>query len=117
MRYLILVVAIFASFSVSASDAALSWSAPSHRVDGSVFDHSNISHYEVCVFLLDGCDVLHIVTGEKTSITLIDSLSPNGEYTFFKIRVFDDEGLTSEWSEPVSKKQSSPPLRIVLIIK
>lgn len=112
---------IFSSSYASAGDAKLSWQAPDSRMDGTIFEANEISHYEVCVFTIsdgpvDECESLITVPGDKTQVNLVGVIPSGGVPANFKLRLFDKDGLPSGWSNTVSKAEKAPVRSITIMI-
>ena len=109
---------IFASSYAAAGDAEISWVVPESRLDGSQFNADEVSRYEICVSIEgEECDKTYTVAGDKTLINLADVIPPGGVPVNFKIRLFDKDGLASDWSNTVSKKEKAVPLSITILIR
>lgn len=115
-----ILVFIFASSYAVAGDAELSWIVPDARMDGSEFDASEVERYEVCVFFEDDeqsdCESLITVPGDKTLINLVGVIPSGGVPAYFKLRLFDKDGLPSGWSNTVSKAEKAPARSITIMI-
>lgn len=113
-------VFMFASSYASAGDAELSWMVPDARMDGTQFSANEVERYEVCVFLENDesteCDSIITVPGDKTLINLVGVIPSGGVPAYFKLRLFDKDGLPSGWSNTVSKAEKAPARSITIMI-
>ncbi len=82
--------------------AQLSWSIPTMRIDGSVMLPSDIDHY-VVIYGEDENDLDKqiIIEGAETTDYLLENLAEASYY--FKIKVVDNNGLQSAYSNTVNQ--------------
>ena len=76
---------------------SLSWDPPQQREDGTEFQPSEVDRYEVAYGSEPG-NFTKTVETTSTSIT-VNTLS-TGESYHFAVRVFDNTGLPSQYSDP-----------------
>lgn len=88
------------SGSDSSGEVTLSWHAPQTREDGTAFLESEVSHYEVAYGKESG-EYTEVIEDLRNDSTRINSLTSGEEY-YFTVRVFDQNGLVSEFSEEQS---------------
>ena len=84
----------------TSGSVTVSWQAPESREDGSDFRAADVSHYEVAYGTESG-DLTESVTDVKEPSVYINTLQ-SGETYYFAVRVFDHDGLASQYSEEVS---------------
>ena len=77
----------------------LTWGVPENRVDGSVLVEGNISHY-VVVYQREQDAIEEVIIRDASLTKLTMSNLEDGNYQF-KIRVIDNIGLASDFSEGV----------------
>lgn len=101
MRYLILALTLFAMPAL-AVDITVTWEPPAERVDGTPITVDELSGYEAeC----SGNVVLDLADGAATEATIALDY---GRYDC-RMRVYDTEGLVSDWSTVVSVVVNASP--------
>lgn len=87
---------------------SLCWDAPTQRVDGTPLLPGELSKYEIEVEYASG-GTIHEAPGDSTQYDM--ALASFGN-NCFRIRVFDGNGLSSEWTEQVCINVLAPPMMI-----
>lgn len=111
---------LFAPILAFAGDAALSWTAPTKRADGSALSQADVAKYEICgkqvLTFTDGgdCPSLVSVPGAQTSQVMVGAVPDDGKAAYFRLRAIDTGGAIGAWSNVVEKKLLAPPLGPVL---
>ena len=105
----LLLIFSLAVSTVSAGTVSVTWTAPTHRVNGAELPADEISRYDICVDYADsapGCDGVVHVGGGALSATYA---MPAGVGAVFTVRAVDSSGLLSDWSAPVSYSPGAAP--------
>lgn len=106
----IMITLLLAVLAMPALAVTLSWEPPTTRVSGEELQASEVGNYEICVSAEEGGECVETLTASSGEVQMpVDTVLSDYKPRHFRIRVYDTDGLVSEWSDSVRAKIVGPP--------